>query len=79
MDPHLSISGGMVNALDEAERLQMECVQVFTKNQRRWSSPPLKDSDIAAWSIATEGAWLERSFGFQNGQPQQLSDQHGVA
>ena len=47
---HLSISGGMVNALDEAERLQMECVQVFTKNQRRWSSPPLKDSDIAAWS-----------------------------
>ena len=47
---HLSISGGMVNALDEAERLKMECVQVFTKNQRRWSSPPLKDSDIAAWS-----------------------------
>ncbi len=47
---HLSISGGMVNALDEADRLQMECVQVFTKNQRRWSSPPLKDSDISAWS-----------------------------
>merc|ERR1712091_496992 len=47
---HLSISGGMVNALDEAKRLQMECVQVFTKNQRRWSSPPLKEADIAAWS-----------------------------
>jgi endonuclease IV len=29
---HLSISGGMHNALLEAERLQMDCVQVFTKN-----------------------------------------------
>ncbi len=46
---HLSISGGMINALDEAERLRMDCVQVFTKNQRRWSAPPLKDSDVADW------------------------------
>lgn len=29
---HLSISGGMHNAILEAERLGMECVQVFTKN-----------------------------------------------
>ena len=54
---HLSISGGMVNALDEAERLQMECVQVFTKNQRRWSSPPLKEADIAAWSSLSALGW----------------------
>ena len=46
---HLSISGGMVNALTEAERLGMECVQVFTKNQRRWKVPPLKESDRTAW------------------------------
>ena len=47
---HLSISGGMVHALEEAEELQMECVQVFTKNQRRWSAPPLKETDIALWT-----------------------------
>ena len=49
---HLSIAGGMVNALDEADRLGMDCVQVFTKNQRRWTAPPLDD--------ATREAWLER-------------------
>jgi len=49
---HLSIAGGMVNALEEADRLGMDCVQVFTKNQRRWSAPPLDD--------ATRDAWLER-------------------
>jgi len=31
---HLSISGGMFNALVEAEKLGMTTVQVFTKNQR---------------------------------------------
>ncbi|MEE2680848.1 MAG: deoxyribonuclease IV [Planctomycetota bacterium] len=46
---HLSISGGMVNALEEAEALGMDCVQVFTKNQRRWSAPPLKEEDISRW------------------------------
>ena len=46
---HLSISGGMVKALEEAERLGMECVQVFTKNQRRWSVPPLSEGDRSDW------------------------------
>ncbi|MCH2145652.1 MAG: deoxyribonuclease IV [Phycisphaerales bacterium] len=46
---HLSISGGMVKALEEAERLGMDCVQVFTKNQRRWSVPPLSEEDRSAW------------------------------
>ena len=46
---HLSISGGMVNALEEADELGMDCVQVFTKNQRRWSAPPLKEEDTSLW------------------------------
>ncbi len=39
----------MYNALLEAERLEMDCVQVFTKNQRQWAAPPLKKDDIALW------------------------------
>src|SRR5688572_8943320 len=31
---HLSIAGGMVNALHQARKFNMDCVQVFTKNQR---------------------------------------------
>ena len=46
---HLSIAGGLHNALIEARALKMDCVQVFTKNQRQWSAPPLKREDIALW------------------------------
>lgn len=46
---HLSIAGGMVNALDEATTLGFDTVQVFTKNQRQWAAPALKDSDVRAW------------------------------
>ncbi len=47
---HLSIAGGMHNALLEAERLGLDCVQVFTKNQQQWSAPPLSREAINAWS-----------------------------
>lgn len=46
---HLSIAGGMVNALNAAHELGMDCVQVFTKNQRRWDAKPLDAEAIAAW------------------------------
>lgn len=38
---HLSIAGSMVNALDEAQGLGLDTVQVFTKNQQQWRVPPL--------------------------------------
>lgn len=46
---HLSISGGMHNALLEAEKLGMDCVQVFTKNQQQWKCSPLAKDAIAEW------------------------------
>src|SRR5665213_1295612 len=47
---HLSISGGMHKALLEAERLNMNCVQVFTKNQQQWKASPLEAEAIEQWS-----------------------------
>jgi deoxyribonuclease-4 len=47
---HLSISGGMHKALLEAERLNMTCVQVFTKNQQQWRVPALEADEIEQWS-----------------------------
>ena len=44
---HLSIAGGMHNALLTAEKLRMETVQVFTKNQQQWAAKPLDPSAIA--------------------------------
>lgn len=46
---HLSIAGGMHNALLDAEKLGMDCVQVFTKNQQQWRVPPLADDACANW------------------------------
>ena len=46
---HLSIAGGMSNALIVAADMRMDCVQVFTKNQRQWNAKPLQEQEIALW------------------------------
>jgi len=46
---HLSIAGGMVNALTTARDLRLDCVQVFTKNQRQWRAKPLAEDECDAW------------------------------
>jgi deoxyribonuclease-4 len=46
---HLSISGGMCNALTEAERLGFATTQVFTKNQQQWKCKPLESAAIEQW------------------------------
>ncbi len=46
---HLSVAGGLHLALHEARKLHMDCVQIFTKNQRQWSAPPLTDSQCQTW------------------------------
>jgi deoxyribonuclease-4 len=46
---HLSIAGGLVNALVEAERLGMDCAQIFTKSQRQWRVPPLDRDARDEW------------------------------
>jgi deoxyribonuclease IV len=33
---HVSVAGGYINALIEANRLGMDAIQIFTKNQRYW-------------------------------------------
>lgn len=40
----------MENALLEAEKLKLDCVQVFTKNQRQWNIKPLTDEQIENWT-----------------------------
>ncbi len=46
---HLSIAGGMHNALLKAEALKCEAVQVFTKNQKQWSCKPLENGAVCEW------------------------------
>jgi deoxyribonuclease-4 len=47
---HLSIAGGLHNALLLAERYGCETVQVFTKNQQQWKCTPLAQLTIDEWT-----------------------------
>jgi deoxyribonuclease-4 len=59
---HLSIAGGLVNALVEAEKLKLDTVQVFTKNQRQWSVPPLDPAAAAEWLAELKRlGWTDRT------------------
>lgn len=46
---HLSIAGGLHNALLEAEKLGCETVQIFTKNQQQWRCSPLSRQAVEDW------------------------------
>ena len=47
---HLSVAGGLEHALAEAKALGCDCVQIFTRNQRRWDNPPISKGEIARWN-----------------------------
>lgn len=48
----------MVNALIEAQKLGMNTVQVFTKNQQQWAPTPLDAGVAREWcSILTQWGW----------------------
>jgi deoxyribonuclease IV len=47
---HMSIAGGVSNALDSAAAVKSNAVQVFTKNNRQWQGPPLNEADVSRWT-----------------------------
>lgn len=49
---HLSVAGGLHHAIVEAKKLGMDCVQVFTKNQRQWKVKPLEPDVVEQWHAA---------------------------
>lgn len=46
---HMSIAGGVSQALDRAASVGSNAVQIFTKNNRQWHGPPVDDNDLARW------------------------------
>ena len=43
---HLSAAGGVSKAIDGAIALELESLQLFTKNNNRWQSKPLDPKEI---------------------------------
>jgi len=47
---HISISRGLLKALDEAHRLGCNTIQLFSRNPRGWSARLLNDDELRAFS-----------------------------
>ncbi len=54
---HMSIAGGYYKAVEAAAGFEMDCVQIFTKNNNQWRAKNLTDDDIARFreSLAETG------------------------
>ncbi len=42
---HMSVSGGLHNAIKDAVASDSDSVQIFTKNQRQWNAKPIAEAD----------------------------------
>lgn len=49
---HMSIAGGYYKAVDAAAQFEMDCVQLFTKNNNQWRARPITDEESAAFAEA---------------------------
>ena len=47
---HTSIAGGVSKAVDLAEKLGFTAMQIFTKNNNRWATKPLEETEIIAFN-----------------------------
>jgi deoxyribonuclease IV len=47
---HMSVAGGVSNALASAAAVKSNALQVFTKNNRQWQGPPVNEADVARWA-----------------------------
>ncbi len=46
---HMSIAGGVSQAIDRAVSIGSNALQIFTKNNRQWQGPPIDEEDVARW------------------------------
>ena len=49
---HMSIAGGVSNAIERAQSVGSNAVQVFTKNNRQWQGPAVNLEDVSIWQEA---------------------------
>ncbi len=56
---HLSVAGGLHNAVFAATELGCSTVQIFTKNPNSWAAKPLAPADVAQFRQAVSDAGLQ--------------------
>jgi deoxyribonuclease IV len=46
---HVSIAGGVAEAIGRGKSIGCDCIQIFTKSSRQWKSKPYTEEEIAAF------------------------------
>lgn len=59
---HVSISGGYLNAVNEAQRLGIDAIQIFTKNQRFWREKEITEAEGRAFRDACSRQGVKQAF-----------------
>ena len=49
---HMSIAGGVSQALGRGNQIGCECIQIFTRSSRQWAAKPCPDDEIEAFKQA---------------------------
>ncbi|MBI1865604.1 MAG: deoxyribonuclease IV, partial [Nitrospirae bacterium] len=52
MGAHLSIAGGLHNAVADAVELGCTALQIFSKSSNQWKARPLSESDVRSFRAA---------------------------
>lgn len=79
---HVSISGGVANALLEAQELKCNAIQIFTTNNRQWNLKSLKSGDVETFLELNESLSItvvcHASYLINLGSPHKLVTRHSV-
>ena len=59
----MSIAGGHANAVVASVKIGFDTVQIFTKNNKQWSAPPIADDDAARFRNALKHAGMPPAIG----------------
>ncbi|MBD3676572.1 MAG: deoxyribonuclease IV [Planctomycetaceae bacterium] len=57
---HMSIAGGYYKAVEAAAECQMDCVQLFTKNNNQWRAKPITDDDVRLFRESMEETGIQK-------------------
>jgi len=58
---HVSIAGGMENAVRQGMSLGCDAIQIFTRNQRQWASTPLAEDAVLAFRRAWAASPIQQA------------------
>ena len=56
---HVSAAGGVSNAPKNAGKINANAFALFSRNQRQWTSPPLKEEEITAFKAALADSGIQ--------------------